>query len=312
MRDLGTLSSVTPHKVWPDEARDFTPWLADNIQELGKALNLDLAIERQEADVGDFSLDILARDLSTNHVVVIENQLERTDHDHLGKLLTYAGGFDASVVIWISTSIRDEHRQALEWLNQRSDSETCFVGVVVEVLQIDDSRPAINFKPVVFPNPWKKGKKPSGDGRISEKGEKYRQYFQGLIDILREKHHFTGSKVGQAQNWFAFSSGYPDFCYSTSFVAKNRIRVEVYLDSGLAETNNDNFDCLFSKKEQIAQQFEEPVSWEPMEGRRASRIAVYRDGSIDNDADTLKEIQEWVIDRLLQFKKVFGHGLQSI
>ena len=159
MSNLGELKTVDPRQVWPNEARDFTPWLAKNIQKLGEALGMDLVIEEEEASVGEFSLDLLAKDLSTGRVVVIENQLTATDHDHLGKLLTYAGGYDALVVVWVATEIRDEHRKALEWLNERTDTQTAFFGVIIELLQVDDSKPAVNIKPVVSPNPFQKGTK---------------------------------------------------------------------------------------------------------------------------------------------------------
>ena len=140
--NLAKIERVDLREAWPNEAREFTPWLAANIGELGEALGMDLELQQTEAAVGGYFLDVLATDLNQNRPVIIENQLEPTNHDHLGKLLTYAAGYDANVVVWLTREFRDEHRQTLDWLNQRTREDTQFFGVVVELLKIDDSRPA--------------------------------------------------------------------------------------------------------------------------------------------------------------------------
>jgi hypothetical protein len=232
MASFGELKILDPHLLWPNEAREFTPWLAANISHLGDALGIELEVIATEADVGAFSLDILAKDLGTGRQVVVENQFGSTNHDHLGKLLTYAAGLDATAVIWVAELIRDEHREALEWLNRRTDAETHFFAVVVEVFQIDNSRPAFSFKPVVFPNEWQRATRDAADRQTTPRAETYRGYFQALIDELREKHHFTGARVGQPQNWYIFASGVTGIGYGTSFAQGGRVRVEVYIDQG--------------------------------------------------------------------------------
>ena len=245
---FGVLNKVGLREIWPHEASDFTPWLAENIDELGKALGMDLELIEQEASVGDFSLDILAKDLGTSRSVIVENQLTQTDHDHLGKLITYAAGFDASIVIWVSDSIREEHRQAMDWLNQRTDSETSFFGVVVVVIKIDDSKPAFNFKLVASPNEWQKNKKRQTQRTsVSTKGEKYQNYFQNLIDDLRDIHRFTSAKAGQPQNWYSFSSGVSGMTYGANFSQGGKARAELYIDLGDHEKNKYVFDQLFKK-----------------------------------------------------------------
>ena len=204
MTELSKIEKVDLRDIWQHEAQDFTPWLSDHISELGEALGLELEFQSQEAPVGGYSLDILAHDLGSNRPVIIENQLEGTNHDHLGKLLTYASGYDANIVVWIAREFRDEHRQSLDWLNQRTDENTEFFGVVVELWKIDDSRPAVNFNLVSTPNEWRKenvsGKSQRGIPR-SERTEGYRIFFQGLIDILRDTHNFTRAKKWPAAGW---------------------------------------------------------------------------------------------------------------
>lgn len=309
---LGRLCKVNPREVWPREDRDFTPWLADNIEALGEALGLDLELADSEAAVGSFSLDLLAKDLGTGHFVVIENQFSFTDHDHLGKLLTYAGGYDASTIVWISEFIRDEHRQALDWLNQRTDDSTQFFGVEIEVIKIDDSKPAFKFIPVISPSEWRKSKKKQSSGVVSERGELYAEYFQRLIDILREKHRFTNARKGQPQNWYSFASGIPGFTYGAVFVQKNRVRTEVYIDSGEALRNKAIFDLLFKDRELIENQLGMKLQWERMDERRASRISLYRQGSILSNEDELEEILLWHLEKLLEFKRVFGPVLKRV
>lgn len=311
MKQLTKVRRLNLRDIWTKEASDFTPWLADNIRELGEVLGMDLELEAKEASVGEFSVDLLARDLGTNRPVVVENQLTQTNHDHLGKLLTYAAGFDASVVIWVAESIREEHRQTLEWLNQRTNADTDFFGVVIEVLQIEDSKPAFNFKPVVFPNEWQKTKRSQAVGSVSQRGEAYRQFFQPLIDELREKHKFTGARAAQPMNWYAFSAGISGIHISPVFTGDDKTRVEVYIDLRDAETNKALFDWLHGQKEVIEKACGFPLEWERLDTKRATRIAVYRNGSIDSSAEELEKIRKWQIDKLLIFKKVFGPLLRS-
>jgi hypothetical protein len=306
MPEFGVLKAVDIREVWSNEARAFTPWLADNIERLGEALGMDLEAVTSEADVGDFSLDLLAKDLGTGRNVVIENQFGSTNHDHLGKLITYAAGVDAAAVVWLTESVRDEHRQALEWLNRRTDTDLHFFAVAVEVVRIDESRPAVLFKPVVFPNEWQRATRETAEHRVSTRGEAYRRYFQTLIDELRERHHFTGARVAQPTNWYSFASGIKGVVYSASFAQGGRIRAEAYIDRGDADRNKALFDDLAEQREAIEREFKGPLTWERLDDRRASRVAVYRDGTIDSSDEELSEIRAWTIDTLLRLKQVIG------
>lgn len=310
MSIFGELKRVPLRDAWRHEATDFTPWLADNVEALGKSLGLELELTEQEASVGDFSLDLLAQDLGSSRTVIIENQLTQTDHDHLGKLLTYAAGFDASIVIWVAEVVREEHRQALEWLNQRTDTTTRFFAVVVDVLQIDDSKPAFTFRAVVFPNEWQKSKKQRAVNKSSPKAESYRSYFQALIDILREQHRFTNAKAGQPQNWYSFSSGLRGVKFSAVFCRDGKVRSEIYIDLEDEDKNLQLFDALESQKEVLEQAMGKALAWERLDSARACRIAVYRYGSIEASDSELEEIRSWHVHELLNIKRVFSPAIK--
>jgi hypothetical protein len=310
---LGTLRRLDLRNVWPNEARNFTPWLAQNLVALGDALGMELELQAQEAPVGSFSLDVLARDLGRDRLVVIENQLEATNHDHLGKLLTYAAGHDAGALVWVAKDIREEHRQAIDWLNQHTDGNIELFAVVVEIIQIDHSRPACSFKLVAFPNEWRKSAIGSKEGgATSERREAYRVFFQDLLDELREKHRFTGARAGQPQNWYAFRSGCSGVQYCVSFAQRGRVRTEAYIDTRDVGENKELFAGLMAQREAIEHEFGEELTWEPLEGKRACRVAIYRPGSIECDTQTLQEIKGWAIERLLRLKKVFGPRLNAL
>ena len=311
---LSNIQNVALREVWPNEATDFTPWLAENISKLGAALGFDLEIRSREAPVGSYSLDLLAHDLGSDRPVIIENQLGTTDHTHLGQLLTYASGYDAHVAVWIAKEFRDEHRQALDWLNQRSDENTEFFGVVIEAWKIDDSRPAPHFKLVATPNEWRKQTVSSvrADGNVSELGERYREFFRKIIDVLREEHDFTNRRRAQTKSSSRFSSGYRHVSYAAMLDGDRRAKVYVRIGNRNKNWNKGLFNRLLEDKESIESELQESLKWERLEDLKVSRIEAVRQGSIDDDEETLEEIQDWMIERLLKFKQVFGPRLKDL
>jgi hypothetical protein len=310
--EFAELSHIDPRQYWKHEAHEFTPWLYANIERLGKAVGLTIEATMKESAVGDFSLDILATDVASNRPVIIENQLGATDHGHLGKLLTYAGGTDAAVVVWVATELREEHRQALEWLNSKTVEGVDFFAVVLEVVKIGDSLPAVVFTPVVRPNEWQKQAFKAAHSVPSEKREKYRQFYQPLLDELREKYHFTNAKAAQAQCWYAFSSGRTGFKYSANFTGDNTVRAEVYIDCEDGAANKAAFDTLFAQRKEIEAAFGEPLEWQRLDDRRACRICIHREGSVEDNEAKLAEIRAWLIQRLLKIKQVFGPRIGNL
>ena len=170
MIKLGKIQEITDlRKAWPHEARDFTPWLAENIDILGATLGIDISIEETESPVGGFNVDIYATDAVTGSKIIIENQLEETDHDHLGKLITYASGKSASLVIWLVRKAREEHRAAIEWLNNHTDEDVGFILCQIKLLQINDSEIAPMFEVLEQPNNWaKEMKRPVGTRQMTK------------------------------------------------------------------------------------------------------------------------------------------------
>lgn len=312
MPRLGNLQRIDPRDVWDHEATDFTPWLSERIEMLGDVLNLELELVQRESRVGDFSVDLLARDLGRNGFVVIENQLEATDHTHLGQLLTYAAGTNAGSVIWLCRAFREEHRQALDWLNEHC-RDVDFFGVVVEVLRIDDSAPAVNFRPVAFPNDWsRRSQEVAKSSELSERAQAYQEFFERLLERLRTQHDFTRARKGQPQNWYAFASGHTGYKYGLSFARGGQVRVDLYIDTGDGDKNLEAFERLIDEQETLDREFDESLQWERLEESRACRIATYRDGSIEDSDEELEEYLDWGIDQLLRFKDVFGGRLDAL
>ena len=311
--NLARIERVDLREAWPNEARDFTPWLAENITELGEALGMDLELQEIEASVGGYSLDILATDQS--RPVIIENQLEPTNHDHLGKLLTYAAGYDANVIVWLTREFRDEHRQALDWLNQRTAEDTQFFGVVVELFQIGDSAYAPHFKLVSTPNEWRKEttSRVRREPVVSERRERYREFFQLLIDALHESG-FTNARKAQPTNWYSFSSGYGQrISYVASFLVRDRQAVvEVFIGDKDREWNLQLLENLQSHRDILEAEIGNRLLWEPLESRQGCRICLRRPGRIEDDDETLTEIQHWMTTNLVAFKLAFGPKLKEL
>lgn len=301
---LGSIQTILLKELWPGEASHFTPWLAENLDVLGKKLGMDLELESTEVSAGDFSADIVAKDLSTNKLVVIENQYGGTDHKHLGQIITYASVLGAGSVVWIAESIRPEHKSAMDFLNLNLKESLSLYAVEASAIRIDDSKPAFVLTVVSMPNAA--AITTGGTSSQSETMEKYRTFFQNLIDELRVKHKFTNAKKGQPQSWYTFASDdSKTYQYSTSFAQGGRVRVEVYLDCHDKAKNENLLDFLLERKEEIEKAVEVELSWEKLDNKRACRVAIYREGNIDSDSETIEDIKNWAIKNLLKFKSVF-------
>jgi hypothetical protein len=305
MSELGRLKRIDPRKVWKDEAKDFTPWLRENIGLLSEAIGLDIDLVEREVGIGGFAADLVGQEPTTKKPVVIENQLSRTDHDHLGKLLTYASGTDAGTSIWIATDFRDEHKQTLEWLNNISAEGIYFFGIQLQLLQVDDSLPAPNFDMVVSPP----AVKPQGIAQVTPRMRAYRDFFSGLLEELKARKPglTNASKVGYA-NWLGISAGRSGFFFSISFAQARHFRVELYIDTGDREKNGRAFDALLENRAQIEEAIGKELAWERLETARASRVALYwpESATVMDGQDRLTALKDWAIETVARFKQVLG------
>lgn len=295
---LGRLERIDPKKVWTHEAYDLTPWVLENIDLLGEALGIEIQPTQREVAVGGFTLDVLGED-AHGRPVIIENQLEATNHTHLGQLIVYASGLEAAVVIWLTPRMRDEHRRALDWLNERTDEQVDFFGVELDVVRIGPSPAAPILRVMVQPNDWQKAlKRPTG---LTDTAQSRHDFFEQVMEAILEMcPTFNRPKVGY-DNWTSMSSG-PFGFYSVSFAAGGLLRAEVYMDTGDQVTTKMLFDELAADKGAIEAAFPgEEVGWERLDNKRASRVAVYRQApSLLDEAETRKA-RDWATQSLMRF-----------
>jgi hypothetical protein len=309
-KQLGKLQRVDPRTVWQHEARDFTPWVRHNLGQLAAAVGLDLELVETESRVGDYAVDLYAKELNTGHWVIIENQLEQTDHSHLGQLMAYAAGKEAGVVIWIAPEFRDEHRQALEWLNELAGEKVSFFGIEVELLQIDDSLPAADFKVVVRPNEWVRA---IGGSGASPRMQAYEAFFNALLGKVRGRlPDLTKAKKAYPQSWFSYPIGRSGFSINPAFAQANIFRVELYIDTGDREKNKAAFDALQQEQTAIKAEFGQSLVWERLDERRAARIYAGTDGSIVDPPARLEELQDWATEMVERFNRVFRLRVQKL
>ena len=310
-QELGTIEKVNLRKVWEHEAADFTPWLGENLDKLGAELGLELQLVQTEAPVGAYSLDIQARDLRTDSLVVVENQFGATDHKHLGQLLTYAGGLEASIVVWIAEDFRDEHRAALDFLNHSTGEYPRYFGVNVELWRIGDSLPAPMFNVVVSPNDWQKGEVKVSQHTISERDAKARAFYNSLAVDMEERHNFMRSDKSQTVSYASFKSSKSSMPFAVSFPNNKRegprARVELSIWNNMAL-----FEFLEGCKEEIESTAGTQLTWDKREDRSVSNIFIERQSSaIDDYPEALEETKQWMQDTLIKFRDAFDLKIED-
>ncbi len=315
-KGLGRLRRVANARdVWTSESGDFTPWLADNLDVLADELGMSLSLVATEVPVGDFRLDVQAES-PDGRVVIIENQLERTDHGHLGQLLVYASGLEASAVVWMAPRFRDDHRRAIDWLNERTDTGVDFFGVEVAVVQIGESGPrAPVFEVVARPNGWQKGVKESGgggtaSGQVTGVNAVRQDFFAEVLTDVVAKRPGIRMPSRSNVNWMSFAAG-PWGNWALVAANDGRLRVEAYLDSGHAGVNKDLFDELQAEAPSWETRVGQALSWERLDDKRASRIAAYR--TVGDLADVVERgpVRTWAVTTVLAMYDAMNERLRT-
>ncbi|WP_312102238.1 DUF4268 domain-containing protein [Pygmaiobacter massiliensis] len=302
---LSQLKEITDLRtVWPHEAIDFTPWLAqeENIALLSDATGIDITVIETESNVGSFSTDILGTETDTGHTIIIENQLEDTNHDHLGKIITYAAGKNASYIIWIVKHAREEHKAAIEWLNAHTDDDVGFFLCEVKLYQIDTSNLAPKFVTVEVPNDWSKATKATNDS-ISQNERDRLAYWTSLNDYAFQNSAFAKEfrkHKPSRDHWYTLSIGTSKAQMSfLRLKARMSVSVEFYIDN-----NKEFYDSLFEHKVEIEQAAGMQFSWQRLDSKKASRISIEKAFPIDDESDWNNEF-DWMMEVAIKMKKAF-------
>ncbi len=308
---LGRLKELNVRSVWGHEQYDFSKWLAspENIGELGNVLNLSLIDVETEKFVGAYRCDILCKDEITGKTVLIENQLEQTNHDHLGKIITYASGLDAAVVVWIVSSAREEHASAIQWLNSHTTDDVSFFLIEVHAYMIGDSAPAPMFKIIEQPNDFVKQVKNLAKGQeLNETELKRLEFWNQFNEVLEARGKPFNKRKATTDHWYCVSVGSSQCHISIDLINReHKIRVSLWIPD-----NKELFDDLYAHREEIHKAFGIPLSWERRDEKKASYIASYIKGLNFNDSSNYDELINKAIDYVLKLKAVLAPYLREI
>ena len=317
---LGRLQKVELREAWNSESGDFTPWLAkeENLSLLGEAIGIELELESQEKEVGPFRADILCKDTSSDNWVLIENQLERTDHTHLGQLLTYAAGLHAVTIVWIAQRFTAEHRAALDWLNEKTDDKINFFGLEIELWRIGDSPIAPKFNIISQPNDWSRAaqKAASGDGEVSPHKQLQLKFWTAFKQYMEDKGSFVRCQKPLPQHWTNHAIGRSgvhldsivSLWNSETGMKGPEIRAELYLNGPNAK---QEFFALEKLKDSIERDLGFPLTWHNPENKAACRLYV-RQGYDFLDEALWPEQFEWLRTKLETMHKVFAPIVKRI
>lgn len=301
---IGKLTEVDVRDLWKHEQYDFSNWLAkeENIKLLDDEIGLTLIDINKEVYIGSYRCDLVAKDETTGQIVIIENQLEATNHDHLGKIITYAAGLDAKTIIWIVKEAREEHKAAIEWLNNNSSEEIGFFLIELHAYKINDSLPAPMFKVVEKPNNFTKTSKQNySDKELNRSQNERLMFWEEFNTVIVAKGKPFSVRKPTTDHWYDVAIGTSEAHLAINLVNKeNKIVLELYILD-----NKKLFDHLYEDKEKIENTLQMNFSWERLDGKKASRIKHDVLGLDFSDHSNYPQLMDECIEKILKMRDVF-------
>ncbi|MBT3704771.1 DUF4268 domain-containing protein [Candidatus Peregrinibacteria bacterium] len=306
--ELKRLKKVELRKAWAHEATDFTTWLSqnENLELLSDEIGLGIKLLQTEASVGRFNVDILAEEENTGRKIVIENQLEITNHDHLGKIITYASGLDAEIIIWIVKDVRDEHKQAVDWLNEHTDEKIYIFVIKMELWQIGNSDTAPKFQIISKPNDWAKSLKSNTGGQLTETKVMQLAFWDKFKEFVQDKKSILRLRKPRPQHWYDISIGNSNAHISLTLHSQNgKIGCEIYINH-----DQELYSALEKYKTDIEKELNDKLIWMPLEGKKATRIRLLTDADLYKTGDW-EEYFEWLKSEAELFQKIFSKYIKK-
>lgn len=303
MAEIGKLIEVDVRELWKHEQYDFSNWLAkeSNIEYLNEILGLTLIEVDKEINVGPYRCDIVATDETSGLKVIIENQLESTNHDHLGKIITYASGLDAKVIVWIVKEAKEEHRAAIEWLNNYTSSEIDFFLIEIHAYKIGDSNPAPKFEVVEKPNDFVKRSKNKDDGELNTSQTERLIFWTQFNEKILSKGKPFNLRKPTTDHWYDVAIGTSAAKIAVDLVNKeNCIILELYIHS-----DKKLYDSLFENKNEIEGELDMNFEWDRLDSKKASRIKHSIHGLDFYNHSNYDQLMDEVIDKVIRMRKVF-------
>ena len=306
---IGKIEKVELREIWRREADDFTKWLAEHIDYLNEVLDLDIAVQQVEGNVGPFRVDIYGEDGDGNKII-IENQLEKTDHSHLGQILTYLVNLDANIAIWITAHPIEEHRQVIEWLNEMTPDDMRFYLIQVEAIRIEGQNTVAPLFTVVEGPTQEKKKLGAEKKEHAQRHTVRKEFWAQFIEAMNQKSTLCQNISPSTDSWISIALGVTGI--SVNLVATgNYARAEIYINRGDKAENKRVFDLLYQSKDAIETEFGASLAWERMDDRVTSRVKCELDGvDIFNQSDWPK-MNIFLIDAAMRMHKAFKEPVQK-